>query len=157
MFDRYKLLLNLLLGCIGVDAADDALALISPTVIHELSWRLRAPKEKDTEDDRWDGTDADHVSPAVRNSVECCIECIGENGPCAEEDHVDGNHAASEAGRRDLSNVERYYHAGRPNSKADTEATSAHLDNFEGRCLDDGADGLFRRSLSAVISISNTT
>lgn len=45
VLDRYNLLLNLLLRGIRVDAADDALALLSASMVHQLSWRFRAPEK----------------------------------------------------------------------------------------------------------------
>lgn len=69
-----------------------------------------------------------------------CSNTIGHELTTSDTHVVQPNHTSPVAGRRDLSDVHRDDHSGRPNTKANNKAAHCHLGKAEGGCLENGAN-----------------
>lgn len=106
--NRQYLSRDLLFSGVGINLAYELEALLPLVVVHQLARALWAREEKEPEQDGWYQTQAHHVSPAVRDVLESCVEGICEDRTSAEEDHIDGDHPSAKTSERDLANIHGY-------------------------------------------------
>lgn len=59
--------LHLLFGSIGIDLAQAPLGFISLAMGNKLTGRFRASRKKSGQNDGWDASNGNHISPAVGN------------------------------------------------------------------------------------------
>lgn len=75
-----------------------------------LPWTFWHEGHQASENDGWDASKTNHVSPAVRNVCESCTDTVADNLTTSDGHVVQTDQSASYFGGSNLGNVERNDH-----------------------------------------------